>query len=286
MSIKRRKDQSLSGKSKRSRICLTSLQKREMCEVKCEYPRLSLADLATQFKCGISTVSDILKEKERWMAIQDDSPDANIKKIRPPKWPKLEEAMTIWIERIFLGNQDIDGAAILNKADKFATAFGITDFKASEGWLTGFKLRHGIKSYCKHGEALSAPSQQEIDTERLKLKEVLKNWEPYNIFNCDETALYWAREPSRVLSKFQVSGRKKSKARITVLLTMNAAGTEKLPPLIINNAKTPRSLRGININNLPVDYYWNKTAWMQVSYLRLFIDDIVHTNTTNLTINS
>jgi hypothetical protein len=25
----------------------------------------------TQFKCGISTVSDILKEKERWMAIQD-----------------------------------------------------------------------------------------------------------------------------------------------------------------------------------------------------------------------
>jgi len=47
------------------------------------------------------------------------------------------------IERIFLGNQDVDGAAILNKADKFATVFGITDFKASEG---GFKLRHGIKS--------------------------------------------------------------------------------------------------------------------------------------------
>lgn len=61
MSIKRRKDRSLPGKSKRSRISLTSLQKREMCEVKCEYPRLTLADLATQFKCGISTVSDILK---------------------------------------------------------------------------------------------------------------------------------------------------------------------------------------------------------------------------------
>jgi len=41
------------------------------------------------------------------MMIHDDSPDANIKKNRPLKWPKLEEAMTIWIERIFLGNQDI-----------------------------------------------------------------------------------------------------------------------------------------------------------------------------------
>src|SRR5581483_6424473 len=237
--IKRRKDQPLSDKSKRSRISLTSLQKREICVVKCEYPHLTLTDLATRFKCGISTVGDILKEKERWLAVQNDSPDANVKKNRPPKWPRLEEAMTIWIERIFLGNQDIDGAALLNKADKFASSLGITNFKASEGWLAGFKLRHGIKSYLKHGELLSVPSQQEIDTERLKLKEVLKNWEPYNIFNCDETALYWAREPNRVLSRSQISGRKKSKARITVLLTMNATGTEKLTPLIINNAKTP-----------------------------------------------
>ena len=37
MVIKRRKDQPLYDKSKRSRTSLTSLQKREICVVKCEY---------------------------------------------------------------------------------------------------------------------------------------------------------------------------------------------------------------------------------------------------------
>ena len=31
------------------------------------------------------------------------------------------------------------------------------DFKASDGWLTGFKERHNIKEYVKHGEAGSTP---------------------------------------------------------------------------------------------------------------------------------
>jgi hypothetical protein len=77
--------------------------------------------------------------------------------------------MTVWLDRIFLGNQDIDSAAILNKSVTFAERLGIADFKASEGWLDGFKERHGISSYLKHGELLSAPSQEEIEQERLKL---------------------------------------------------------------------------------------------------------------------
>jgi hypothetical protein len=50
--------------------------------------------------------------------------------------------MTVWLERIFLGNQDVDSAAILNNSVKFAKRLGIVDFKASEGWLGGFKERH------------------------------------------------------------------------------------------------------------------------------------------------
>jgi hypothetical protein len=41
-------------------------------------------------------------------------------KRRIPKWPQLEEALSMWLERIFIGNCDIDSAAILNKATKFA----------------------------------------------------------------------------------------------------------------------------------------------------------------------
>ena len=65
----------------------------------------------------------------------------------------------------------------------------IVDFKGSEGWLSGLKERLGISQKTKHGEIPSAPSQEEIECERLKLHGLLRNWKPEDIFNCDETAL-------------------------------------------------------------------------------------------------
>ena len=48
------------------------------------------------------------------------------------------------------------------------------------------------------------------------------------------------------------------------MLTCNATGDDKLKPLFIHKYKNPRPLRGVSIEN-HVDYYWNKTAWMQQS---------------------
>jgi len=38
-----------------------------------------------------------------------------------------------------------------------------------------------------------------------------------------------------------------------------------LKPLFIHTYQNPRILRGKKKEELPVDYYWNSTAWMQVS---------------------
>ena len=55
-----------------------------------------------------------------------------------------------------------------------------------------------------------------------------------NVFNADKTALYWELEPSKTLAQGPLSGKKKSKKRVTLLLTCNATGTEKLKPLFIH----------------------------------------------------
>lgn len=77
--------------------------------------------------------------------------------------------------------------------------------------------------------------------------------------------LYWDLEPSKTLARGPLSGKKKSKKRVTILLTCNATGTEKLTPFFIHTSKNPRALKGKKKDDLPVNYYWNKTAWMQVS---------------------
>jgi hypothetical protein len=39
-------------------------------------------------------------------------------------------------------------------------------------------------------------------------------------------------------------------------------GTEKIDPVVINNALNPRCLKGVNVKKLPLRYYANKKAWM------------------------
>ena len=61
----------------------------------------------------------------------------------------------------------------------------------------------------------------------------------------------------------QTSSRsKKDKTRITVLLGVNATGTDKLKPWVIGNAQRPRPLSKVNLERLPVYYRGNKKAWM------------------------
>jgi hypothetical protein len=72
-------------------------------------------------------------------------------------------------------------------------------------------------------------------------------------------------EPSRTLSDRKLSGHKANKSRVAVLLITNVNGSEKLRPVVIHKYQTPRPLCNINKSNLPVDYYWNGKAYMQVS---------------------
>ena len=96
---------------------------------------------------------------------------------------------------------------------------------------------------------------------------------PAIIYRVYCVALHWQLEPDRSLATRPLTGTKKSKNRVTILLTCNASGTEKLPPLFIHKHKTPRPLRGIDKSSLAVEYCWNSTAWMQTS---IFSDYLKH----------
>ena len=123
------------------------------------------------------------------------------------------------------------------------------------------------------GEAASAPLQ-DLNAMREDLQQILKNYDPDDIFNCDETGLFWEMQPNRTLANGPTAGTKLAKNRVTILLTCNSTGTEKLRPLFIHKYKDPRALKNINRSTLPVDYQWNAKSWMQVSiwnhYLKQF----------------
>ena len=248
----------------RKRKSLTAAQKKEICLKKISTPSLKQKDIAKEYDVSEGMVSDILKEKDRWITIDNDSYQASLKREKKVQFPIIEEALTVWIDKALQAGLVLTESILATKALDFALLCKEEKFKASHGWLDNFKKRHNLKQYNIHGEAGSAPIQ-DLASMREKLHQTLRDYDPKDIFNCDETGLFWKMKPSRTISNGPVAGTKQSKDRVTVLFTCNSTGTEKLRPLFIHKYENPRALKNINKNSLPVNYYWNKKSWMQVS---------------------
>ena len=85
----------------------------------------------------------------------------------------------------------------------------IEAFKASSRWLHRFCVHHGIRAFLLQGELLSA-DMTAVEPFRSTLKELMEK-EGYSkdqVFNADETGLWWRLMPSMSLA---ACGEKQSK---------------------------------------------------------------------------
>lgn len=91
---------------------------------------------------------------------------------------------------------------------------------------------------------------------------MLSKYELRNVFNVDETALFYRQLPEHTLEKQRksVSGSKKSKDRVTLLVGGSIRG-EKLPLLMMGKFKNPRCFNQA-ASSLPLRYCSSKNAWM------------------------
>ncbi|XP_068238386.1 tigger transposable element-derived protein 1-like [Palaemon carinicauda] len=102
------------------------------------------------------------------------------------------------------------------------------------------------------------------------LAEIIREggYSAYQVFNGDETGLFWNRVPNRTyIAKEEKSApsHKASKERLTLLLGGNAVGNLKLKPLLVYQAENPRALKGIWKSRFPVIWKANKKAWVTLA---------------------
>ena len=120
-------------------------------------------------------------------------------------------------------------------------------FRASHGWFDRFKKRTGIHSIVRHGEAAS--SDQKAAEEFVKKFEELINQEgyiPQQVFNCDETGLFWKKMPRRTYitaEEKKMPGHKPMKDRLTLALCANASGECKVKPLLVYHSENLRAFK-------------------------------------------
>jgi hypothetical protein len=195
------------------RTSISDLLKREICAFHKDNMLRTQAEIAAHFNAKYdlnidrTTISKIINKKDKWL--HDEGGSKTVFKHRRVKFPLLEEAMSIWIDQMTSKGVILTEALITEKAELFAKLLEVPEdeLSFSNGWIFKFKLRNDLRAYRLHGEANSAPLQT-LPIQRQKLREILSRYDPDNIYNADETGLFFRMMPNQTLAKRASAGKK------------------------------------------------------------------------------
>ena len=95
----------------------------------------------------------------------------------------------------------------------------------------------------------------------------LEGYSPSDIYNDNETALFYKSLPHRTYchADDKPSGSAKRKDRLTLLIITNMDGSDHRKLSVIGKAKTPHCLQKkykMQVKDMAVDWYASKNAWM------------------------
>ena len=138
-----------------------------------------------------STVSKVLKKADQYCQLDNVQAETTFRH-RSVKHPMLELAMNMWVEQVTAGGVIISDSLVKEKGRYFAQELAIPEesLTFSNGWITRFKRRNGLRKITMHGEAASAPLEN-LPAERMKLQELLSRYNPEDIYNADEMGLFY-----------------------------------------------------------------------------------------------
>ena len=224
-----------------------------------------------------AVVSRIKKDREKLRKIQKDNSTLlqSTYTVFKSKYPQLDQAVYDWFVDIRHPNGKrmplpLSRRLIQSRAKLVANQLGIADFNASNGWFTRWLWRFNIgKSVKLHGEAADIDLvEAEIKMSVIREKLADAGYKAENIFNMDETGLYYRCFPDR--SYILTSGDErqigrgtkamKAKDRLTLVLCFNATGTCKIAPLLVGTSKQPQCFRGGK--KCPIPSVSQKNAWV------------------------
>jgi len=148
-----------------------------------------------------ATISTILKKRE---AIKVGDLTKGVKSLTSKRLPAAEEVekiLMIWINKKQLAGDSVAEAIICENARLLYSDIrrdipgsSAEEFKASKGWFDNFKKRTRIHGVVRHGEAASSNKDAaEKFVEKFKDFVDRKGFIPEQVFNCDQTDLFWKK---------------------------------------------------------------------------------------------
>jgi hypothetical protein len=111
---------------------------------------------------------------------------------------ELEMVLFTWYQQARASNIPIDGTILMEKAKIIAVQLNIDYFSVSNGWVSRFKDQHGLVLKKLAGESAEV-SVNSTDAWLESLPSLLEGDEPHDVYNADETKLFFVL-PDRTLA--------------------------------------------------------------------------------------
>lgn len=239
-------------------------------------PKVNRSDLAKTFGISAPTVTRIYKEQRNTVLSWFTSGDLSnsTKKIRKANFEDVDQELLLWFKKADSANMDgLSGEVVLEKAQSIALSLGYGDNGPDRSWINRWKSRHDIVCKRRVGEAADVNPEMTNTWLQESLPALMKQFDPCNIYNFDEFALFWKLTPDQTLTfrDKKCVGGKRSKNRITILVGSSMTG-EKWPLLMIGKFKKPRCFGKLTL--YPIEYKANRRAWMTAEIFEDFIRQI------------
>ena len=134
------------------------------------------------------------------MKRQFESSDFNqdCKRFRPANYKNVDAALFAWFKQTRNDNIAVNGPLLLAKANSLAKDLGHDDFVATTGFIDRWKTRHSICMKKVSGEEKSV-SEEDVEP-WLHSTDLLKKYKPEDIYNADETGLFYKLQSDRTLT--------------------------------------------------------------------------------------
>lgn len=221
-----------------------------------------------------STISRILADKDKYIAIEGNN--LNQKRRTHVEHPELESALSHWLLVSSHTTPRIQGDLIKEKGRVFARLLGVENkISFSNGWLTGFKKRHAMLLAATDASgsapslslaaaaAIAAPAMpgtdsagdvvdattgvSAVDFGLWTIQQIAQEYHARDIFNVDETGLFYAMTPEKAVRRgpntsasaktANGAASKALKEKLTLLLAVNADGSERFDPIFLGRSK-------------------------------------------------
>lgn len=220
----------------------------------------------------ISTLNSILKNKEKiFEVVESGLASKNRKTLKTGVKNDIDQKVYNWILLMRSKKITLSADDIILKRNDLEKLENVNSKESTRSWFRRFQNRFNIKRINYHGEANDV-NIKSVKEWKDKLNEIIKNYDKKDIFNIDETGLFYQQQRSIKINfltflensyvtndEFNYKGNKMSKKRLTIAFCVSMIG-EKLDPLIIGRYKKPRCFK--NIKKLPLLYEANQKSWM------------------------